>query len=461
MDFSKELNKELVNKYAGRAFMYTEYPHKKFWNNDHKTDKNYRKALLNLSQQNPNSPILLYVHTLHCQKQCYFCTCHTAITNDYSDVKTYLELLFKEIELLSSYLNEIHFKPNIKEIHLGGGSPTFMNQAEFDSLVDKLQKLADFKNLAEFSIEIDPRRVKKDKMHYYAQKGINRISFGIQDFDLEVQKAVNRVQPVELIENLLTDDIRALFSNGVSFDIICGLPNQTTESIKKTMQKIIEISPDRLCLNYLHMSPKFAPHQMLMPQDKIPGAFERKALFVQALKELLENGYVRTGYDHFAKPTDAVAKAMTDGKMQWNSLGVTPGRCEEMLGVGVHSYSRIGETYYSQNYFEVDKYEACLSKNEFPIYREYVLKEEDILRRFVIQSLRSYFQVQYKEVMGRFQVNFLEHFNSEVDSLKEYEIDGIIKFEKDKLVITEIGYQFADMICEKFDTFYRGNSFKN
>ncbi len=454
MDFSSELNKYLVTKYAGRAFMYTEYPHKKYWMNQPKSDSSYRSALQSICTNQDQAPVLLYVHTLHCQKQCYFCTCHTVISNDYNEVKNYLTLLFKEIDLLTKFFQKAGSKPNIKEIHLGGGTPTYMHDDEFDELIVKLKGLVSFDALSEFSIEIDPRRVKKDRMAYYASKGINRVSFGIQDFDINVQKAVNRIQPPELIENLLTEEVRSQFSNGVSFDIICGLPNQTKDSIRKTMERIVKIGPDRICLNYLHMSPKFAPHQLLMPQDKIPGPYDRKALFVEALGVLVNNGYVRTGYDHFAKPTDAVAQAMSKGEMQWNSLGVTPGRCTEMLGIGVHSYSRLGEHYYSQNYFEVEKYEACLNEGKFPIYREYELTDEDILRRHVIQKLRSYFNVKFDEINSKFNVDFKNYFSKELKALKEFETDGIVKIDSDQIALSEAGYQFADMVCEKFDTFY-------
>lgn len=457
-EISRELDSKLVKKYAGRAFMYTEYPNKKYWSNPTGTDTDFRAALSHMSLDRKEAPTLLYVHTLHCQKQCFYCTCHTAITTDYSAVKVYLNLLFKEIDLLASEFERIGSRPNIKEIHLGGGTPTFMHNDEMDLLVSKLQSLVDFSNLVEFSIEIDPRRVKKDQMFYLASKGINRISFGIQDFDLSVQKAVNRIQPAELTERLLTEDVREKFPNGVSFDIICGLPKQTPESIRKTMEKVSEIGPDRVCLNYLHMAPKFSPHQMLMPQDEIPGAVDRKILFLEALDVLLKNGYVRTGYDHFAKPTDAVAKAMSEGTMQWNSLGATPGRCEDMMGIGVHSYGRLGPNYYYQNYFEVDKYKKCLDAGKFPIYREYQMTSEDVLRRHVIQLIRNYFQINFSEVNREFAIDFASHFSNELASLSEYIQDGVVKLSENGLEVTDIGYQFADMICEKFDEYHDKSS---
>jgi len=310
---SREMDEKLVRKYNYKAFMYTEYPHKKYWSQNF-NGENFKAVLKSFFSSGQDVPVLLYVHMPYCHKQCYFCTCRVEISLDYEDVKNYLKVLCREIELFSEFFDKNAITPNFKEIHLGGGSPTYIYPKEFEELLGKLRSIADLKNLDEFSIEIDPRRVKKDRLEYYYEKGINRISFGVQDFDLEVQKAVNRVQPAKLTESLLTPEIRALFKNGINFDIICGLPRQTRESMRKTMQKVVELSPDRICINYLDFAPQFNQHQLLMPLSEIPDGYERKLLFLEALEVLSSSGYIRTGYDHFAKPTDDVAKAMEKKK---------------------------------------------------------------------------------------------------------------------------------------------------
>ena len=451
----------LTKKYDTTAFMYTEYPHKNFWSKE-MGDPEFRKALKALFSKDKNVPLMLYVHIPYCEQLCWFCTCHMSITKEYEKVRNYLDFLFREIDLHRELFRQLGIKPNFREIHLGGGSPTFVNQKDFDQLVEKLAFIADLKNLDEFAIEIDPRRVDRDRMKYYHSKGINRISFGVQDFDLEVQKAVNRVQPAELIENLLTPEIRKRFSNGVNFDLICGLPNQTTQTIRETCERAARMSPDRICLNYLHYSPKFAPHQTIMIDGRngrptqLPDFHERKLLFLEALDALTQQGYVRTGYDHFAKPTDAVAKSMKKRKMQWNELGVTAGRYVDILGIGVFSMSTLGE-YYFQNVYEIPDYEAAVSKGHFPTYRGHQLTQDDLIRRGVIHSLRNFFSVEFQEIEERYSIRFREYSKREIASLGEFVKDGVVEVLKNSILITELGHQFTNLVCRNFDKYYEGN----
>lgn len=455
---------ELTQKYNTTAFMYTEYPHKRIWSDTYK-DKDYRDALLSQSEELMNSPVLLYVHMPYCEQLCWFCTCHMSITKDYTKVKSYLDLLYKEIDILEHFLHENSIPVMIGEIHLGGGSPTFIGMDDFDVLCEKLDRLTNLHELDEFAIEIDPRRVDLDRVRYYRGKGINRISFGVQDFDIDVQKAVNRIQPAQLIEDLLTPEIRGSFSNGVNFDIICGLPNQTPETIRKTAEECVRLSPDRICLNYLHFSPEFAPHQQIMADGRsgrpksLPDFNERKILFNEALKVLLGGGYIRTGYDHFAKPCDEVALAMKEKKMHWNALGVTPGKCINVIGLGVHSHSTIGN-YYFQNYYETADYEASLLKREFPIYRGHKLSQDDIIRRGIIQRLRSYFELDMREVNAQYGIDFRQYFSKEIADLRVLENDEILVLEGDMIRISEFGYQFANIVCRVFDSYYAGELFK-
>ena len=240
---------------------------------------------------------------------------------------------------------------------------------------------------------------------------------GIQDFDPEVQKAVNRIQPIKLVEDLMEDETQALFSNGINFDIICGLPHQTTETIKRTAEECVRLSPDRICFNYLHLAPQFTKHQTLMFDGKygrpgrLPDYYERKEIFAAALETLTESGYVRTGYDHFAKPTDAVAKAMAKGKMHWNALGVTAGRYDSIIGVGVHSYSTIGDHYF-QNFYDIQKYQEFLEQGLFPIFRGHKQSRDDLIRRDVIQTLRSFFSIDFRSIDKKYSINFETYFDT-------------------------------------------------
>ena len=291
----------LAEKYTNDLLFYTEYPHKSCWRQK-KDDKDFRVGLKNLFSVDENVPLMLYLHIPYCRQQCFYCTCYTMIASDYELVKNYLTLLFKEIDLLRAFFKEYSIVPNFTEVHIGGGSPDFLRKEEFDQLIDKIGTIANIGDLSEFSIEVDPRQATLKLLEYYHAKGIDRLSFGIQDFDPDVQKAINRIQPAEMVEKLLIPKIREYFPKGVNFDILCGLPLQTVESIRRTFETIIKLSPDRICFNYLHYAPKFAKHQMLMIDGKngrptrLPDLYERKMIFTQALDLLLAHGYVRTGY---------------------------------------------------------------------------------------------------------------------------------------------------------------------
>ncbi len=451
----------LTKKYDTTAFMYTEYPHKSFWSKELGAEA-LQDALKILFSKNKQVPLMLYVHIPFCEQLCWFCTCHMVITREYDKVKRYLGFLFREIDIYRALFDRLGIRPNFREIHLGGGSPTFVEEKDFDELVGKLSRLADLKNLDEFAIEIDPRRVNSERMKYYHSKGINRISFGVQDFDLKVQKAINRVQPAELIENLLTPETRNRFHHGINFDLICGLPHQTRQSLRATCERVVKMSPDRICLNYLHYSPKFAPHQMIMIDGRqnrptrLPDFYERKLLFLEAMDVLTRNGYVRTGYDHFAKPTDAAAQAMKEHKMQWNELGVTPGRYADILGIGVFSMATLGE-YYFQNQYEIPDYETAIEKGQLPIYRGHRLSSDDLIRRTVIHSLRNFFSIEFSEIEQKYHIRFEEYFKRELGSLNEFIKDGVVEVSNDSIVITERGHQFTNLVCRNFDKYYSGN----
>ena len=447
----------LISKYADSSFMYTEYPHKSFWSKEF-GEEGIKEAFINVYAGKQHSSSLLYVHIPFCSKQCYYCTCHTIITKEYPRITNYLLTLFREMDLYREFFEKNTIIPNIKEIHLGGGSPTILHEKEFDMLIEKIGSIADIRNLNEFSLEIDPREVDKEKMEYYSSKGINRISFGVQDFDIGVQRAINRVQPISLIEELLTPDIRKYFPKGVNFDIICGLPNQTSDTIKETFRRIVKLSPERICFNYLHYVPHAAKHQKLMVDGRdgrptrLPDLYEKKMLFWEALTVLGENGYLRMGYDHFAKANDDLYEATQKKTMHWNALGVTPGRYSDVIGIGIHSYTTV-DNYYSQNIYEIPEYEAQINQGKFPIYRGYVLNDDDILRRDVIKTLRNFFSLDLSSIEEKYHIRFKDYFKQEYIQLAEYDKDGMLELRDDRVTITEIGKLFANLICKTFDAF--------
>lgn len=438
--------------------MYAEYPHKSFWS-PHIGDKDCRAALLELLAQKPGTPLLLYTHILYCTKLCWFCTCHVGeITKSQAKRKAYLELLYSEIQLLRRFLEEHSLASNFIELHLGGGSPTDLTLPDLDRLVENLGTIANIKGLSEFSIEIDPRHTTREMLRHYHEKGINRISIGIQDFDPKVQKALNRIQPIGLVEDLLGPETNSLFPNGINFDIICGLPCQTPETIRRTADECIRLSPDRICLNYLHLAPAFSRHQGLMfdgkcgRPDRLPDYYERKELFLAALETLAGAGYIRIGYDHFAKPSDPVAKALVEGKMHWNALGVTAGRYADVIGIGVSSYSTIGSHYF-QNSYDLKKYQEYLSQGLFPIFRGHRRTQDDLIRLDVIQTLRSFFSLDLRSIDDKYGIIFEEYFGAELEALDNYIKDELVEIGDRAIIITPKGHQFANTVCYVFDKY--------
>ena len=222
------------------------------------------------------------------------------------------------------------------------------------------------------------------------------------------------------------------------------------------------MSPDRICLNYLHFSPQMAKHQNVMVDgrdgrpDRLPNFVERKAIFVEALTMLTEHGYVRTGYDHFAKPTDANAVAMEEGKMGWNELGTTPGRVFDVIGIGVSSMSTVGDCYF-QNLYELVDYEGALNAGRFPVYRGHRLTHDDLVRRDVIQTLRSFFAVDFQVIGERYGIQFEEYFKTELEGLREFVEDGLLEVSDRSIQVTELGQQFTNLVCRDFDKYYEEN----
>lgn len=446
-----ERYEQLKPKYNRDAKWYTEYPHKHFWSENFSED-DLKNALRDFFLTR-NDPTLLYFHMPFCNKQCYFCTCHTEISPDYDDILKYMKAAHMEIALYRKFFESNSIRPNIREVHFGGGTPSNLKEKEFTELKDALSSFTDFEQVAEFAMEIDPRYVKPDKLRFFADCGLNRVSFGIQDFDDKVMIAVNRRQPARIIEGLLTPDIRSRFGS-INFDILCGLPYQTRETFKTTIQKVIELAPDRIAL-YFTSKPnvKFSPHWLKMPQDVIPSEIDKKVMFVDALEMLLDAGYIRTGYDMFAKATDDVAKAIETGLTTWNSFGSTPGRCLDYLALGVHSYGRLGPEVYYQNIYELTHYEGLLTCGLFPVFRGHKLDKDDQIRRDIIIALRIYFDIHFGSIEQKYGIDFRSYFQKELETLKGFAEDELVEIRDEGIIITELGKQFANLACAVFDNY--------
>ena len=443
----------LIKKYDQHAFDYIEYPHKSFWNNDINQDdiiKHFEKACFE------ETPIMLYVHIPFCEQLCTFCICNRQITSDYKVAEDYLyNSLFAEIDLMTKITAKFKKQFNIKEIYFGGGSPTFLKENEFKELKNKLKQLVDFKKINQFSVEIDPRRVDKNKLLFYASEGVNKISFGIQDFDIKVQKKINRLQPSSIIHNLLTNDVRKRFKS-INFDLLIGLPAQTTESIRSTVNEVIKLRPDRIALAYLAYNPEHHPHQRhMMIGELLPDFFRRKEIFVEALECLENSPYVRTGFEHFAVPEDDVTKSLKKKRAYYNSFGATTGDCTSILALGRSSYSTIGENIYYQNFYEQKKYQNSLKAGLIPIHRGWILNKDDKLRRKIIKDLRTYFTLDIKNLNNEYGIIFEDYFKGESKILNEFADDELLTYDENNIILSETGKHFSNLIGSIFDYYVK------
>lgn len=441
----------LLKKYDVYAYDYIEYPHKSYWQNDIEQEVIFNKLEKLIENQ---TPTMLYVHIPFCEQLCTFCICHRQITSDYGVALDYLKSsLFLEIDLMKKVSLKVGKNFNIKEVYFGGGSPTFLKENEFKMLKEKLLELTSFENLNQFSVEIDPRRVEEERLLFYAEMGVNKLSFGVQDFDLEVQKKINRIQPTNLIERLLTKNVREKFKS-INFDLLVGLPGQTKESIKSTISEVIRLRPDRIALAYLAYNPDFHPHQRhMMIKEVLPDFYRRKEIFVEALDTLIQSSYVRTGFEHFALPEDDVSRSINKKKAYYNSFGAVTGDCTSVLALGRSSYSTIGDDLYYQNHYKQNEYQTKLANGLIPIERGWTLDQDTIIRREIIKQIRTYFEVDVDSLSEKFSINFSKYFKTEIEKLDSFFEDGLMFYDEKKIKLTENGKHFANLIGSNFDKF--------
>ena len=445
------ISQELVDKYDVKASYFTAYPPTGVWPENFNS-ADFVNVLKNIDRKKEEGyPLNLYVHFPFCHYQCYFCQCYQSVTYDKVKIRKALQYLMVEIDLIKKIFEENSVKSEIKEVHLGGGTPSILDPEDFDKLVEKLGSLVTIKNLDEFAMEIDPRTVTKDKIKYFASKGINRISFGVQDFDPKVQKAVNRINSFELIQDLSSHEIRKLFK-GLNFDLIYGMPYQTRETWKKTIELVLQIFPDRLAVSNLGYRPDIFPHNRLIKESDLPNALERYMMWEDTLELLTKGGYVRVGRDHFAKSGDDLGKAVYNRTLHRNTMGYTPGRSVDTIGIGPSSLTRIHD-YYFQKAYDLEKYYKVLAEGEFPIIRGYHLNKSDLIRRSIMFKILSYFKVNFKELEDKYNIDFRQYFKNELDSgkLKDLINDKLVVLTPEGLEATNLGRSFLRNICYVFD----------
>jgi oxygen-independent coproporphyrinogen-3 oxidase len=440
---------ELLRRYGGNGPRYTSYPTADRFVEAF-DEAAYRHWLGNRAIGGFTRPLGLYVHIPFCDTLCFYCACNKIATKDHSKAARYVTSLEREMELVSEALAGPR---RISKMHWGGGTPTFLGDEQSARLIGAIHSRFDLEPNGEYAIEVDPRKVDADRIAFLGRLGFNRVSLGVQDFDREVQRAVNRIQSVEETREVI-DAARANGFRSVNIDLIFGLPKQTVTGFLASLERVLECDPDRIALYaYAHLPAMFSPQRRILEAD-LPRPEVKLELMTRAIERLGEAGYTYIGMDHFAKPTDDLAVAQRHGRLIRDFQGYATGGDSDLIGLGVSSIGKIGPTYV-QSVKDLESYEALLQQGKLPVLRGIELKADDLVRRAVIQALACHFTLAKESIELAHLIRFDEYFAREMDDLRSLAADGLVELEDDWIHVTPRGRLLVRAVCMVFDRYLR------
>lgn len=445
------IDKEQYKKYDIQGPRYTSYPPAPHFNNRF-TDRNYRDALIRSNLNKDSQELSLYFHIPFCDTLCYFCGCNMFVTRNRERIKRYIQYLKKEIDLVANYLLPERI---VTQIHWGGGTPTHLTPDEIDELAKYINKKFNIKNNAEISCEVDPRELTKEHLIALRNNGFNRISLGVQDFSDKVQAAVNRIQPESLTSQVI-QWIRELKFDSLNIDLMYGLPFQTIESFETTLNKVLEISPDRIAVfNYAHV-PWMKKHMEMIKTEDLPPADVKLNILQLTINKLTEAGYVFIGMDHFAKPNDELSIALNEKKLYRNFQGYSTHSGTDLIAFGVSGISQLKDVY-AQNVKKEVEYFNLIDQGRLPIEKGYMLTDDDQLRRKVIMKLMCDYELDIETIEKEFYINFNEYFSTAIEKLKELIDDNLVEISERKIKAKGMGIMMIRNIAMMFDGFIERN----
>lgn len=446
---SVEFDRELVVRYDGKGPRYTSYPTAdRFVSSFSAAD--HAHALQGMTQGNVARPLSLYFHIPFCSTVCYYCACNKVITKDKSQADRYLDRLVREVHLQADLLPQ---RAQVHQLHLGGGTPSFLSDAQFVRLMDAVASRFDLLAGGEFSIEVDPRKVSEETIRLLASLGFNRMSVGIQDFSAEVQKAVNRLQS-EAETCHIIDIARTSNFHSISVDLIYGLPRQSVESVRDTVDRVLRIRPNRIALyNYAHLPERFMPQRRINSAE-LPAPETKLDILQNSIGQIVDAGYVFIGMDHFALPDDELAEAQRRGELHRNFQGYSTHADCDLMAFGVSAISKIGIAY-CQNVKSLDDYYAKIDSGQLATDRGIVLEPDDELRRSVIQRLMCQFELNFRHVESEYSIKFQDYFSPELTMLGQHERDGLIAIDDDGVHVLPKGRLLIRSVAMVFDRYLR------
>ncbi|MEQ8909936.1 MAG: oxygen-independent coproporphyrinogen III oxidase [Vicingaceae bacterium] len=431
----------LISKYNIPGPRYTSYPTVPYWDKSGIESATWLQTVKQAFQEsNQEEGISLYIHLPFCESLCTFCGCNKRITKNHEVETPYIKALLKEWDL---YLEQFEEVPFISELHFGGGTPTFFSPESLDHLLNGIFKKAKKAKNYSYSFEGHPNNTKRDHLEAMAKHGFKRASYGVQDLDLKVQQAINRIQPFSKVEEV-TNESRAAGYDSISFDLVYGLPHQTKESVRHSIEKVRELKPERIAFySYAHVPWIKGNGQRGFDENDLPKNEEKRALYELGYQLLLDSGYHEIGMDHFALSHDSMYKSMKAQKLHRNFMGYTASKTQLMVGLGVSS---ISDSWYAfaQNEKTIDRYYQALEENRIPIFRGHLLSEEDLKIRRHILNLMCHFETSWNSDQDDFMAPILER-------LLEMKQDKLLTVEGRNLIVTEEGKPFVRNICMSFD----------
>jgi len=447
MQQTVDFDADLIRRYAGSGPRYTSYPTAmEFGSSVGATDH----ARWVRASNESGRPLSLYVHIPFCAHVCYYCACNKIVTADRSRARDYLDYLYREIRLQASLVNPDRV---VEQLHFGGGTPTFLSEEELCELMRVLREnfhlLED--DSGEYSIEIDPRELRKDTLSTLRELGFNRLSLGVQDINPAVQKAVHRIQPLDETLAVL-DEARRLGFRSTNMDLMYGLPLQTADSFSTTLDAVIAARPERLSVfNYAHLPERFKPQRRIDSED-LPDADEKLAILALTIERLTSAGYQYIGMDHFALQDDELAQAQLSGSLHRNFQGYSTHAESDLIAMGVSAISSMPGGY-TQNHTGVDDYYHDLDEARLPIARGVAIDDDDRLRAEIIQQLICHGDLNMQQVEREFAIHFNDYFQPELEKLQHMQADGLLEIDGQRINVNQRGSLLIRNICKVFDRY--------
>lgn len=446
------ISEQLLQRFDVNGPRYTSYPTADRFVEAYTAD-DYARALRHRSQgQVSLLPLSLYVHIPFCESLCYYCACNKVITKHHDRGAHYLDYLTREVTL---HVAQLGSGQSVSQLHLGGGTPTFLSDDELARLMAMLRAHFNLVPGGEYSVEVDPRTVDADRLQALARLGFNRISFGVQDFDPEVQKAVHRIQPAARVFELV-EQARHIGFESVNVDLIYGLPRQTPESFARTLVQVQALRPDRIALYaYAHLPERFKPQRRIVAAE-LPDAASKVSMLASALAAFEQAGYVYIGMDHFALPDDALAVARQQGRLHRNFQGYSTQPDCDLIALGVSAIGRVGATY-SQNAKTLDEYCDRIDQGRLPVTRGLALGRDDLARRAVIMALMCQGQVLFESIELAWALDFGRYFASEMAQLAVLQEQGLVTIDAQGVQVTSEGWYFVRAVAMVFDRYLQAD----